>query len=67
MQAMADHTIPTGATRSGARWTLISLRPQGNVALRRAVAGLGGHVLALPPGACSACMARLWCASCNAR
>lgn len=50
MQAMVDHTIPTGATRSGARWTLISLRPQGqNVALRRAVAGLGGDVLALAP------------------
>jgi len=50
MQAMVDHTIPTGATRSGPRWTLISLRPRGqNVALRRAVAGLGGNVLALAP------------------
>ncbi|MDT3527498.1 uroporphyrinogen-III synthase [Stenotrophomonas pavanii] len=50
MQAMVDHTIPTGATRSGARWTLISLRPQGQqAALRRAVAGRGGQVLALPP------------------
>ncbi|HEL4297091.1 uroporphyrinogen-III synthase [Stenotrophomonas sp. GD03930] len=50
MQAMADHTIPTGAAGSDAAWTLISLRPQGqHVALRRAVAGLGGHVLALSP------------------
>ncbi|MGF6418904.1 uroporphyrinogen-III synthase [Stenotrophomonas sp. AN71] len=50
MQAMADHTIPTGATRSGAGWTLISLRPQGqHAALRRAVAGLDGHLLALSP------------------
>lgn len=50
MQAMADHTIPTGAAGSDAGWTLVSLRPQGqNVALRRAVAGLGGHVLALSP------------------
>ncbi|MCU1204450.1 uroporphyrinogen-III synthase [Stenotrophomonas maltophilia] len=50
MQAMVDHTIPTGATRSGPRWTLISLRPRGqNVALRRAVAGLDGNVLALAP------------------
>ncbi len=50
MQAMADHTIPTGAAGSDAGWTLVSLRPQGqHVALRRAVAGLGGHVLALSP------------------
>ncbi|WP_286070551.1 uroporphyrinogen-III synthase [Stenotrophomonas sp. 57] len=50
MQAMADHTIPTGAAGSKAGWTFISLRPQGqNAALRRAVAGLGGHVVALPP------------------
>lgn len=50
MQAMADHTIPTGAAGSDAAWTLISLRPQGqHAALRRAVAGLGGHVLALSP------------------
>ncbi|HEL2978830.1 TPA: uroporphyrinogen-III synthase [Stenotrophomonas maltophilia] len=50
MQAMADHTIPTGAAGSEASWTFISLRPQGqNTALRRAVAGLGGHVLALAP------------------
>lgn len=43
MQAMADHTIPTG-------WTLVSLRPQGqNAALRRAAAPLGGLLLALPP------------------
>ncbi|WMJ71210.1 uroporphyrinogen-III synthase [Stenotrophomonas sp. 24(2023)] len=43
MQAMADHTIPTG-------WTLVSLRPQGqNAALRRASGPLGGHLLALPP------------------
>ncbi|HFF3760385.1 uroporphyrinogen-III synthase [Stenotrophomonas forensis] len=50
MQAMADHTIPTGAAGSDAAWTLVSLRPQGqHVALRRAVAGLGGHVLALSP------------------
>ena len=50
MQAMADHTIPTGATGSEPGWTFISLRPQGqNSALRRAVAGLGGHVVALPP------------------
>ncbi|KAG0773042.1 hypothetical protein G6F22_015221 [Rhizopus arrhizus] len=47
---MAYHTIPTGAAGSDAAWTLISLRPQGqHVALRRAVAGLGGHVLALSP------------------
>ncbi len=50
MQAMADHTIPTGAAGSEPGWTFISLRPQGqNSALRRAVAGLGGHVVALPP------------------
>lgn len=50
MQAMADHTIPTGAAGSEAGWTFISLRPRGqNAALRRAVAGLGGHVVALPP------------------
>ncbi|HDS1580918.1 TPA: uroporphyrinogen-III synthase [Stenotrophomonas maltophilia] len=50
MQAMADHTIPTGAAASEAGWTLLSLRPQGqHSALRRAVAGLGGHVLALSP------------------
>ncbi|MDV3512559.1 uroporphyrinogen-III synthase [Stenotrophomonas sp. C4297] len=50
MQAMADHTIPTGAAGSEPGWTFISLRPQGqNSALRRAVAGQGGHVLALPP------------------
>ncbi|WP_439449041.1 uroporphyrinogen-III synthase [Stenotrophomonas sp. ATs4] len=50
MQAMADHTIPTGAAASGPGWTFISLRPQGqNSALRRAVAGLGGHAVALPP------------------
>ena len=41
MQAMVDHTIPTGASRSGPRWTLISLRAR--------VAGLGGNVLALAP------------------
>ncbi len=50
MQAMADHTIPTGAAGSEPGWTFISRRPQGqNSALRRAVAGLGGHVVALPP------------------
>ena len=50
MQAMADHTIPTGAAGSEAGWTFISLRPRGqNATLRRAVAGLGGHVVALPP------------------
>lgn len=50
MQAMADHTIPTGAAGSEPGWTFISLRPQGqNSALRRAVAGLGGYVVALPP------------------
>ncbi|WP_286074678.1 uroporphyrinogen-III synthase [Stenotrophomonas sp. 59] len=50
MQAMADHTIPTGAAGSEAGWTFISLRPRGqNASLRRAVAGLGGHLVALPP------------------
>lgn len=50
MQAMADHTIPTGAAGSDAGWTFISLRPQGqHAALRRAVAGLGGQLLALSP------------------
>lgn len=50
MQAMADHTIPTGAAGSDADWTFISLRPQGqHAALRRAVAGLDGHLLALSP------------------
>ncbi len=50
MQAMADHTIPTGAAGSDTGWTLVSLRPQGqHAAQRRAVAGLGGHVLALSP------------------
>ncbi|KAF1013383.1 MAG: Uroporphyrinogen-III synthase [Stenotrophomonas maltophilia] len=43
MQAMADHTIPTG-------WTFISLRPQGQHAvLRRAARKQGGHLLALSP------------------
>ncbi|OBU65281.1 uroporphyrinogen-III synthase [Stenotrophomonas maltophilia] len=50
MQAMTDHTIPTGAAASGADWTLISLRPQGQHAgLRRAAAQFGGQVLALSP------------------
>lgn len=50
MQAMADHTIPTGRQRTDAGWTLISLRPQGQqAALRRAAAGLGGATVALPP------------------
>ncbi|HDS1650303.1 uroporphyrinogen-III synthase [Stenotrophomonas maltophilia] len=50
MQAMDDHTIPTGSACRGAGWTLISLRPQGqHAALRRAVAGLGGQLVALSP------------------